>query len=107
MKEGEKEEMSAQIAAIAPPYERKSLTEAVVRKCPSCGAEISLPVGTVSGELITCPDCGEELEIVFDPSKIDFSAINKGHPEFDPANVDRTVSPTLIPGPRTEEDSGE
>lgn len=99
--------MNAQITTIAPPYGGTSLTEAVVRECPFCEAKISLPVGTFSGELIPCRDCGEELEIVFDPSKIDFSAINKGHPEFDPANVDRTVSPTLIPGPRTEEDTGE
>lgn len=32
--------------------------------CSVCDAEISLPKGTVQGELIECPECGSELEVV-------------------------------------------
>jgi len=32
-------------------------------ECPVCGAEFSLPAGTEEGELITCEDCGSELEV--------------------------------------------
>ena len=31
--------------------------------CPECDAVISLPDGTVEGEIITCPDCAVELEV--------------------------------------------
>lgn len=32
-------------------------------ECSTCGAEISLTIGTISGELIDCSDCGTELEV--------------------------------------------
>lgn len=32
-------------------------------ECILCGCEITLPDGTVVGELITCTDCGSELEV--------------------------------------------
>lgn len=32
--------------------------------CPECDATIELPEGTVEGEIMTCPDCGSELEVV-------------------------------------------
>lgn len=96
--------MSAQIAA---PYGEKSLTEAVVRKCPFCEAEISLEVGTENTDLRTCPDCGVELEVFFDPSKIKLSAIEQDYPEFDTGNIDLTASPTLAPAPGEKEDWGE
>jgi alpha-aminoadipate/glutamate carrier protein LysW len=32
--------------------------------CPECEATITLPGGTVEGEIITCPDCAAELEVV-------------------------------------------
>lgn len=31
--------------------------------CPVCDAEVSLDEGTVEGELVTCDDCGSELEV--------------------------------------------
>jgi len=31
--------------------------------CPVCEAEIQLGNDTVEGELVTCPDCGVELEV--------------------------------------------
>jgi alpha-aminoadipate carrier protein LysW len=40
--------------------------------CPVCDAEITFPEGTVSGELIECPDCGTELEVIsVDPPKVE------------------------------------
>jgi len=32
--------------------------------CPECEAIISLNADTVEGEIVTCPDCGVELEVV-------------------------------------------
>lgn len=32
--------------------------------CPECAAEISLEVGTVVGEILICPDCGADLEVI-------------------------------------------
>jgi alpha-aminoadipate carrier protein LysW len=31
--------------------------------CPECDAQITLPDGTLEGEIVTCPDCAAELEI--------------------------------------------
>jgi alpha-aminoadipate/glutamate carrier protein LysW len=33
-------------------------------ECQECGAEISVLEDSVVGEIITCPDCGGEYEIV-------------------------------------------
>ena len=32
-------------------------------ECVVCGAELTLLKDTVVGELITCPECGSELEV--------------------------------------------
>ncbi|MBN1301218.1 MAG: lysine biosynthesis protein LysW [Melioribacteraceae bacterium] len=32
--------------------------------CPVCDAVIELDENTVAGELVECPDCGTELEVV-------------------------------------------
>lgn len=41
-------------------------------ECPVCGADVELPEGTVQGELITCPDCGVELEVIsLDPPQVE------------------------------------
>jgi alpha-aminoadipate carrier protein LysW len=32
--------------------------------CPECIAEISLESGTITGEIIVCPDCGADLEVL-------------------------------------------
>lgn len=38
--------------------------------CPECMADIELEVGTELHEIIVCPDCGVELEILsLDPPK--------------------------------------
>ena len=41
-------------------------------ECPVCGAEVSAADDTVAGELITCSDCGSELEVKsLDPFKVE------------------------------------
>jgi len=40
-------------------------------ECPVCGVAIDLAEGTVVGELLECPDCGTELEVVtLDPPEV-------------------------------------
>lgn len=52
-------------------------------ECPVCSATFELAAGTVVGELLECPECGTELEVV----------------SLDP--------PTLGEAPQEEEDWGE
>ena len=35
-----------------------------ITECPVCGAEIILFEDAVEGELIVCPECGVELEVI-------------------------------------------
>ena len=79
------------------------LTEWCVRKCPSCHADVSLSAGTVDNEILECPECGLELEVFFDPSRIDPDEVAKGHEGFDPSWIDLSVAPTLVPSPMEEE----
>ncbi|MBM4170886.1 MAG: lysine biosynthesis protein LysW [Ignavibacteria bacterium] len=40
-------------------------------ECPVCDASINLQEGTVVGELLECPECGTELEVIsLDPPKL-------------------------------------
>ncbi len=40
--------------------------------CPECDAELALGTGLEEGEIVVCPDCGVELEVVgVDPIKLD------------------------------------
>lgn len=32
--------------------------------CPECEAEIALPTNVMQNELIACPDCGADLEVI-------------------------------------------
>jgi alpha-aminoadipate carrier protein LysW len=32
-------------------------------KCPDCDASVSVPDDAVDGEIVTCPDCGLDLEV--------------------------------------------
>jgi len=42
-----------------------------VAECPICGADVELSADTVEGELITCEDCGTELEVIsVDPPEV-------------------------------------
>ena len=43
-----------------------------IAECPVCGAEVVFPDDAVEGELISCPDCGSELEITsLDPPSLE------------------------------------
>jgi alpha-aminoadipate carrier protein LysW len=40
-------------------------------ECPVCGGEVPLEDDVVEAELIECPDCGTELEVVsVNPAKL-------------------------------------
>ena len=32
--------------------------------CPECEATLTIPTDAVEGEIVPCPDCGAELEVV-------------------------------------------
>jgi len=32
-------------------------------ECPSCDANLTLPDDVISGEIVSCPDCGAEYEV--------------------------------------------
>ena len=52
-------------------------------ECPACGGDVTITPDTVVNELLECPDCGTELEVL----------------EIDP--------PTLGEAPECEEDWGD
>ena len=56
-----------------------------MHECPVCGAEVKLGEDTVQGELLSCGDCGTELEVK-----------GTSNPSF-----------TLAEAPQEEEDWGE
>jgi len=33
-------------------------------ECPICAAQITLAKDTVAGEILECPECGTELEVI-------------------------------------------
>jgi alpha-aminoadipate carrier protein LysW len=35
-----------------------------VAECPECAADVALPEDVMTGEIVVCPDCGVELEVV-------------------------------------------
>ncbi len=42
--------------------------------CPVCAADVPFPEGAMLNELIMCPDCGTELEIIsLDPAEVDLA----------------------------------
>ena len=55
----------------------------VTASCPECAADVTLAADTLASEIVACPDCGAELEVV----------------SLDP--------PTLALAPEVEEDWGE
>ncbi len=52
-------------------------------ECPECGAQVPFESSTMQGEIMPCPECGVELEVI----------------KVDP--------PTVAPAPEEEEDWGE
>jgi len=46
--------------------------------CPECGAEIVLESGTEVGEIIVCPDCGSDLEVLsLSPVQLDLAPMEE------------------------------
>lgn len=42
--------------------------------CPECDADITLATDTLEGEIIQCPDCGAELEVLsVDPPTLELA----------------------------------
>jgi alpha-aminoadipate carrier protein LysW len=37
---------------------------ATTANCPECDATVNLPAGAMLNELVACPECGTELELV-------------------------------------------
>lgn len=91
--------------------EKFRLAEDITRKCPECEADVSLSRSTMDAEILNCPDCSFEMEVVFDPSTLNLTElarrVRKGESPYDVSKLDLTVSPTLVPAPQEEEDWGE
>jgi len=46
--------------------------------CPECETEIALEDGTIIGEIIVCPDCGVDLEVIsLDPIELDLAPMEE------------------------------
>lgn len=42
--------------------------------CPECDADVAIPADAMENELISCPDCGSELEIIsLNPVQLDLA----------------------------------
>ncbi len=42
--------------------------------CPECAAEVALADDTLTGEIVQCPDCGVELEVMrLDPPTLELA----------------------------------
>jgi alpha-aminoadipate/glutamate carrier protein LysW len=42
--------------------------------CPECDAQVTIPANAMENELIACPDCGAELEIIsLSPLQLDLA----------------------------------
>jgi alpha-aminoadipate/glutamate carrier protein LysW len=46
--------------------------------CNECGAQFELEEGTVLNEIVTCPDCGVQLEVVsLDPPQVELAPMEE------------------------------
>ena len=45
-----------------------------VAECPECAADVALPADVMESEIVICPDCGVELEVInLDPPTLDLA----------------------------------
>jgi len=45
-------------------------------ECVECGAEITVPDDVMQGEILPCPDCGAELEVIaLEPLTLDMAPL--------------------------------
>jgi len=43
-------------------------------KCPECEAWVPLPKDAIEGEIVVCPGCGEQLELInMEPPELDYA----------------------------------
>jgi alpha-aminoadipate carrier protein LysW len=50
------------------------MTTTNTTECPECAAEVTIPADAMANELISCRDCGTELEIVsLSPLEVDYA----------------------------------
>jgi alpha-aminoadipate carrier protein LysW len=46
--------------------------------CPECESEVGLENGTIVGEIIVCPDCGVDLEVMsLEPVQVDLAPMEE------------------------------
>jgi alpha-aminoadipate carrier protein LysW len=46
--------------------------------CPECDAEIVFEASTETGEIIVCPDCGVDLEVIsLSPPEVDLAPMEQ------------------------------
>ena len=39
-------------------------------RCPDCDGEIDVPDDAIAGEIVSCPDCGQEYEVYFEDGQL-------------------------------------
>lgn len=45
-----------------------------VAECPECAADVTLPGDVMEGEIVVCPECGVELEVIsLDPPELELA----------------------------------
>jgi len=48
------------------------MSNQLIAECPECAAEVTLPADVMEGEIVPCPECGLELEVVsLEPLKLE------------------------------------
>jgi alpha-aminoadipate carrier protein LysW len=53
------------------------MTTIMTAHCPECDAEIQL-VDVIEGEIVVCPDCGVDLEVIsLNPVKLDLAPMEE------------------------------
>jgi alpha-aminoadipate carrier protein LysW len=50
----------------------------MIATCPECAAEITFEASTEVGEILVCPDCGVDLEVIsIDPAEVDLAPMEQ------------------------------
>ncbi|MBZ0277182.1 MAG: lysine biosynthesis protein LysW [Anaerolineae bacterium] len=43
-------------------------------ECPECAADVTVPADAMANEILSCPECGTELEIIsLNPLEVDYA----------------------------------
>ena len=54
------------------------MATATVATCPECDAELNLGDKVMQGEIVQCPDCGVDLEVVeLNPIKVELAPLEE------------------------------